>query len=86
MDDLIDFLTTLHAEKPTAAQPKQQKQSDDNPQAQRPVVIKQATSEWDKTERRSNPDRRRKKVNRGRWVDSRQKKDRRQSNDFYTTI
>ena len=45
-----------------------------------------ATQIWDQVERRHSKDRRKIKINRGRWLDSRQQTDRRKSLVFYTQI
>jgi len=86
VEDLVNFLTKMHTGKTTNLNKEEEKQA--------PAVVtskinennKRVTQTWDQIERRQHKDRRKIKVNRGRWLDSRQQTDRRKSLVFYTQI
>jgi len=86
VEDLLDFLTTIHADKATNSNKKQKKSTQDINTLNANNPTKSITSTWDTIERRQYKDRRKIKVNRGRWLDSRQQKDRRKNLVFYTQI
>lgn len=86
MEDLVNILTAMHAGKATNLNQEEKKQSPEAITAKKNENNTQATQTWDRVERRQHKDRRKIKVNRGRWLDSRQQTDRRKSLVFYTQI
>jgi hypothetical protein len=86
VEDLVNFLTTMHTGKTANLNKEEKKQSPEAVTSKKNENSKQATQTWDQTERRQHKDRRKIKVNRGRWLDSRQQTDRRKSLVFYTQI
>ena len=86
MEDLVNFLTAMHADKATNLNKEEKKQSPEAITAKKMKIIRKSTQTWDRVERRQNKDRRKIKVNRGRWLDSRQQTDRRKSLVFYAQI
>jgi len=85
MDVLADLLPPSHVIKSeTAAKDRQQRQYKKATQlyaVNAPVAAEEevkTSEDWDQIERRSGSDRRLQNENRGRWLDSRAEKDRRQ--------
>jgi len=86
VEDLVDFLTTIHADKAKKLNKEEKKPPPTSVVLKRNENNKVTTPDWDQVERRHSKDRRRIKVNRGRWLDSRQQTDRRKNLVFYTQI
>ena len=86
MEDLLSFLTNIHTEKTSNNLKKQQQQAPETNTLKRDKNSQTTPQAWDKVERRKSQDRRRIKVKRGRWLDSRQNTDRRKNLNFYTQI
>jgi len=86
VEDLVTFLTTMHTDKVKSLNKEEKKQSSTSVALKRNENIKATTNAWDQVERRQHKDRRKIKVNRGRWLDSRQQIDRRKNLVFHTKI
>lgn len=70
MEDLANILTAIHANKATDSNKDQKKQTSETAAIKRNEKNKSENQAWNQIERRQNKDRRKVKVNRGRWLDS----------------